>query len=79
MKRLGILERRRPVSVEVVCVDGRRQPVQTLQPLGPYRHHAVLVLQHAVDDEERLADGLGALAIEQVRPDDHIGDAGLVM
>ena len=40
---------------------------------------AVLILEHAVDDEERLLDDDEAIAREEVRADDDVGDAGLVL
>ena len=50
-----------------------------LHLLGADRGHAVLVLQHAVDDQERLLDDDEAIAREEIGADDDVGDAGFVL
>src|SRR5688500_5279144 len=42
-------------SVEVVCLD-RRGAVDSMQPLGLYRTHAILVLQDSFNEQEGLAN-----------------------
>jgi hypothetical protein len=49
--------------VEVVRIDGHAA-FDTLHALGPDREHTVLVLQHPVDEQERLAHHRHPVAIE---------------
>ena len=44
----------------------RRAPVDSLDTLGSNRQHAVLVLQHAIHDQKRLADDDHPLAVEKI-------------
>src|SRR4051812_24758838 len=69
---------RRDMSIKIMSVH-RGAPIDPLQMLGLHRQHAVLMLQHALDEQERLADDGHPLAIEEIGPDDHVGDAGLVL
>jgi len=61
-----------------VRVDGSRA-VDALQPLCLHREHTVLMLQHAFNEQERLADHGHAVAIEQIGADDDVGDPGFVL
>src|SRR4029450_6874530 len=51
----------------------------TLNLLGADRRDTVLILEHAVDDEEWFLDDDEAVAREEIRPDDDVGNAGLVL
>ena len=64
--------------VEIVRVHGGAA-AEALHALGAHRQHAVLMLQHSVHQQERLAHHQLTLAVEQIGPDDHVGDAGLVL
>ena len=54
------------VEFEILDTAG----MQPGDPLGPHRRHAVLVLQHAVDQQERFVGDDEAIADEEIRPDD---------
>ena len=56
----------------------RGGPFDAFDPLGANRQHAVLMLQDAVDQQERLADDGQRFAVEQIGADDDVRDAGLV-
>ena len=66
-------------SVEIVGVEVDVDALHALHLLGADRGDAVLVLQHAVDDQERLLDDDQPIAREQIGPDDDVGDAGFVL
>ena len=53
--------------------------VDPLQMLGLHGYDTVLMLQYTLDEQERLPDDRHPLAIEEVRADDDVGDAGLVL
>src|SRR5439155_22155511 len=65
-------------SVEIVRGDGHSSRAR-LHALHLDRNHAVLVLQRALHDDERLVDQHPAVRVEQVGGDDGVGDAGLVL
>src|SRR5882672_4924702 len=64
--------------IKIVGVH-RGAAVDPLQLLRLDREDAVLVLQHALDEQERLADDGQLLAIEEIRPHDDVRNAGLVL
>src|SRR5918995_5033851 len=65
--------------MEVVRIDrDRRATAKRMKPLGFHRCHAVLILQDAVHEQERLLENRQPIAVEQIRTHDHVGNAGLV-
>ena len=65
--------------VKIVRVEVDVDAAHPLDGLGPNSRDAVLVLQDAFDDEERLFDDDHAVASKKVGPHDDVGDAGLVL
>src|SRR5947207_4443299 len=66
-------------SVEVVRVEVDVDAAHALHLLGANGGDPVLVLQHAVDNQERLLDDDEAVAGEEVGADDGVGDARFVL
>ena len=52
--------------------------MQRFEAGGPHGEYTVDVLHFPVDDQIRVIKDSGALAIENVRHDDGIGDTGLI-
>src|SRR5688572_582650 len=57
----------------------RSVALDALNTFGANRQHTILVLQDAIDDQERLADDHHPLAIEEIGANDDVRDAGLVL
>src|SRR4029450_8410136 len=55
------------------------EAAQSVQLLGAHGHHAVLMLQDAIDDEKWLFDDRETIAREQIRTDDDVGDSRFVL
>src|SRR5262245_12897671 len=65
-------------SIEVVRVEIDIEATETVDLFGADGRHAILALQDAVHDEERLLDDGQTILREQVRADDDVGDAGFI-
>src|SRR5262249_57439844 len=66
------------MSVKVVRIEVDVDAAHALNLFGADRDDAVLMLQHAVDDQERLFDDHEAVAREEIRTNDDIRDSGFV-
>src|SRR5256885_698215 len=64
--------------VEAAIASGSAAATHATHLFGPHRRHAVLILQHAIHDEERLLDDDEPIAGKQIRTHDDIGHARLV-
>lgn len=65
-------------SVEIVGWGSGPGEMKRLDVPGLYRDDAVLVLQHPLDDEERIVDDCSVIFFKELRRDDDIGDAGFI-
>ena len=65
--------------MEIVRGGGGLGEGEGAKALGFYRDHVVLILQHAVDEEELLVHDEDAVPHKKLRGDDGVGDAGFVL
>src|SRR5215471_11150132 len=64
--------------VKIVRGDGLFGNVERLEAGGPHGEDAVDVLHFAIDDQIRIIEDGGSLAIENIRHDDSVRNAGFI-
>src|SRR5438477_3652157 len=66
------------VSMKIMRFRGR-PGTQPFDVLRLHRDHSIQILQHAVDNQEPLAQHLEFVTVESIGRDDRVHDAGLVL